>query len=42
MFGDIVDSVKPGEEVEIVGVFIARYECALNIKQGFPVFSTII
>jgi DNA replication licensing factor MCM2 len=34
--------VKPGDEVEIVGVFLPRYECSLNVKQGFPVFSTYI
>jgi len=40
--GDNVDSVKPGEEVEIIGVFVLRYECSMNIKQGFPVFKTFV
>lgn len=40
--GDNVDSVKPGEEVEIIGVFIIRYQCSMNIKQGFPIFMTFV
>jgi DNA replication licensing factor MCM2 len=42
LFGDNIDLVKPGDEVELVGIYIARYECALNVKQGFPVFNTLI
>lgn len=34
--------MRPGDEVEIVGIFDNKYDCALNVKQGFPVFSTMI
>lgn len=42
MVGDTIDKVKPGDEVEIIGIFTTRYDCGLNVKQGFPVFRTFI
>ena len=39
---DLVDSVRPGEEIEITGVYKNNYDASLNNKTGFPVFSTII
>jgi DNA replication licensing factor MCM2 len=39
---DLIDSAKPGEEVEITGVYRNNYDAALNNKNGFPVFATII
>ncbi|KAF9070638.1 MCM-domain-containing protein [Rhodocollybia butyracea] len=39
---DLVDSAKPGEEVEITGVYRNNFDASLNAKNGFPVFSTII
>ena len=42
IFGDNIDKVKPGDEVEAVGIFASRYDCALNYKQGFPIFHTFI
>ncbi|CDK25118.1 unnamed protein product [Kuraishia capsulata CBS 1993] len=39
---DLVDSVKPGEEVEVTGVYKNSYDGTLNAKNGFPVFATII
>lgn len=38
--GDLVDSVRPGEEVEVTGVFVHRFEPGLNSKESFPVFAT--
>ena len=28
--------------MEVIGTFMNRYDCLLNIKQGFPLFSTFI
>lgn len=28
--------------MEATGIFTNRYDCVLNIKQGFPLFSTLI
>eukprot|EP00873_Tetraselmis_striata_P037381 jgi/Tetstr1/457645/TSEL_044212.t1 len=39
---DLIDTVRPGEEVEITGIYAHTYDMALNAKNGFPVFSTVI
>ncbi|KAF2152754.1 MCM-domain-containing protein [Myriangium duriaei CBS 260.36] len=39
---DLIDSAKPGEEVEITGIYRNNYDAALNNKNGFPVFATIL
>ncbi|KAI8803597.1 MCM2/3/5 family-domain-containing protein [Cladochytrium replicatum] len=39
---DLVDSVRPGEEIEITGIYRNNFDMSLNTKNGFPVFSTII
>ncbi|PPQ79936.1 hypothetical protein CVT25_003008, partial [Psilocybe cyanescens] len=39
---DLIDSAKPGEEVEVTGVYRNNFDASLNSKNGFPVFSTII
>ncbi|KAF2687766.1 minichromosome maintenance protein MCM [Lentithecium fluviatile CBS 122367] len=39
---DLIDSAKPGEEIEVTGVYRNNYDAALNSKNGFPVFATII
>ncbi|KAJ6625555.1 MCM-domain-containing protein [Mycena sp. CBHHK59/15] len=39
---DLIDSAKPGEEVEITGVYRNNFDASLNAKNGFPVFSTVI
>ncbi|PNS14364.1 DNA replication licensing factor mcm2 [Sphaceloma murrayae] len=39
---DLIDSAKPGEEVEITGVYRNNYDAQLNSKNGFPVFATIL
>ncbi|THG95559.1 hypothetical protein EW026_g6122 [Hermanssonia centrifuga] len=39
---DLIDSAKPGEEIEITGIYRNNFDASLNSKNGFPVFSTII
>lgn len=39
---DLIDSCKPGEEVEITGIYRNSYDAQLNNKNGFPVFATIL
>jgi hypothetical protein len=39
---DLVDCARPGEEVEVTGTYVNNYDAALNSKQGFPVFATVI
>ena len=39
---DLIDAARPGEEVEITGIFSHTYDYNLTQKSGFPVFSTFI
>ncbi|CAG8480886.1 8021_t:CDS:10 [Funneliformis caledonium] len=39
---DLIDTVKPGDEIEVTGVYRNNFDFSLNIKNGFPVFATII
>lgn len=40
--GDLVDSARPGDEVEITGIYTARFDHNMNIQHGFPIFYTFI
>ncbi len=42
LLADLVDMARPGEEIEVTGIYMNTFEVGLNLKQGFPVFSTII
>lgn len=42
LYFDLIDSCKPGDEVDITGVYKNNFSLSLNIKNGFPVFSTMI
>lgn len=42
VLNDQVDSARPGDEVEITGIYINRFDYFSNVKHGFPVFTTII
>ncbi|KAF2007899.1 minichromosome maintenance protein MCM [Amniculicola lignicola CBS 123094] len=39
---DLIDSAKPGEEIEVTGIYRNNYDASLNSKNGFPVFATIL
>lgn len=39
---DLIDIAKPGEEIDVTGIYKNSYDGSLNAKNGFPVFSTII
>ncbi|CAL9728170.1 DNA replication licensing factor Mcm2p [Monosporozyma unispora] len=42
LLSELVDVAKPGEEVEVTGIYKNNYDGGLNAKNGFPVFATII
>ena len=42
ILNDLVDTARPGDEVEITGIFKNKYDVTLNEKHGFPVFTTYI
>ncbi|KAL7547507.1 hypothetical protein ACHAWF_010798 [Thalassiosira exigua] len=39
---DLVDIARPGEEVEITGIFCSTYDYSLTRRSGFPVFQTYV
>jgi DNA replication licensing factor MCM2 len=39
---DLIDSAKPGDEVEVTGIYRNNYDVQLNSKNGFPVFATVL
>lgn len=39
---DLIDSARPGEEVEVTGVYEHSFDSSLTLKSGFPVFGTFI
>eukprot|EP00127_Corallochytrium_limacisporum_P002506 Clim_evm63s128 gene=Clim_evmTU63s128 len=39
---DLVDCVKPGDEVVIVAVYSNNFDPHLNNRNGFPVFATVL
>lgn len=39
---DLVDSIRPGDEVEVIGVYVSRFDISSNIKHSFPIFTTYI
>ncbi|KAJ5119164.1 Nucleic acid-binding OB-fold [Penicillium atrosanguineum] len=42
LLADLIDLAKPGDEIEITGIYRNSYDAQLNNKNGFPVFATII
>ncbi|KAL1413566.1 MCM DNA helicase complex subunit [Vanrija albida] len=39
---DLIDCAKPGDEVEVTGIYRNNFDASLNSKNGFPVFSTVL
>ncbi|KAM4799872.1 DNA replication licensing factor MCM2 [Urocitellus parryii] len=42
LLADLVDSCKPGDEIELTGIYHNNYDGSLNTAHGFPVFATVI
>lgn len=42
LLADLIDIARPGEEVEITGIYTHMFDYSLNVKHGFPIFSTVI
>ena len=42
LVGDLIDCARPGEQVEVTGIYKNNFDSSLNTKNGFPVFATII
>ena len=42
LLGDMIDCARPGEEVEVTGIYAHAFDAGLNVRQGFPVFSTML
>jgi len=43
VLNDLIDMAKPGDEVEVTGVYTNNFEASLNTRsQGFPVFTTYV
>ena len=42
MLWDLVDSVRPGEEIEVTGIYRNNFDVSLNTRNGFPVFATVL
>jgi len=40
--GDNIDLARPGDLVELLGIYTLRYDYNLNVKHSFPIFSTTI
>ncbi|KAK5650844.1 hypothetical protein RI129_001873 [Pyrocoelia pectoralis] len=42
LLADLCDRCKPGDEVDVTGVYSINYTGSFNAEQGFPVFATVI
>lgn len=42
LLGDLCDSCRPGEEIDLTGIYTNFFDGSLNVKTGFPVFTTLI
>lgn len=42
LLNDLIDSARPGDEIEVTGIYRHNVDPSINIMNGFPVFSTVI
>ena len=42
VINDLIDTARPGEEIQVTGIYRNNFEASLNTQHGFPVFGTII
>lgn len=42
LLGDNIDTARPGDEIEVVGIYTNSFDYSMNVKHGFPVFNTMI
>lgn len=42
LMGDLCDMCKPGDEIDITGIYYNNYDGSLNTQNGFPVFATVL
>ena len=42
LLGDLIDVARPGEEVEVTGIYMHSHQSFSRRSNGFPVFSTVI
>jgi DNA replication licensing factor MCM2 len=40
--GDLIDAARPGDLVEVTGIYRHSFDASLNLRNGFPVFATVI
>ncbi|KAL9691271.1 hypothetical protein QQ045_011691 [Rhodiola kirilowii] len=42
LLNDLIDCARPGEEIEVTGIYTNNFDLSLNTKHGFPVFATVV
>ncbi|KAI9910058.1 hypothetical protein PsorP6_010453 [Peronosclerospora sorghi] len=42
LVGDLIDQARPGDEIAVTGIYTNTPDPTLNLRDGFPVFRTVI
>ena len=42
LLADLIDRARPGDEIDVTGVYCNTADQSLNFRHGFPIFKTII
>lgn len=42
LLGDNIDIARPGDEIQVTGIYTMQYDYKLNRAHGFPIFTTFI